>query len=79
MTRQCPTPIEQTVVAIKFGVMDRVSFALERVSQVTVSREQCGIIKLAGGALGSCAMRLRHHQVPSISPASNENAKADAG
>src|SRR4026207_287539 len=41
VTRQRPTPIEQSVVPIKFSVVDRVSFALERVFQITVSREKC--------------------------------------
>ena len=38
VTCERPTPIEQSVVPVKFRVMDRVSFALKSVSQITVSR-----------------------------------------
>src|SRR6185436_8289063 len=40
VTPERATPIEQAVVAVKLGVVDRISFACERVSQITVSREQ---------------------------------------
>src|SRR5258708_1947422 len=43
VTRQRPAPIEQAVVAVKLGVVDRISLAQQSVSQITISREQCGV------------------------------------
>src|SRR6185295_12515704 len=44
---QRPTPIEHAMVAIELSVVDRVSLALERVSQITVGREQCGVYQIS--------------------------------
>ena len=66
MTRQRPAPIQETMIAVKFGVVDWVSFACERVSQIAVSHEQTE----AGAARSGSAAGSRHHQVPSNSPAS---------
>src|ERR1043165_629708 len=43
VTRQRPAPIQHPMIAVKFGVVDGVSFARECVSQITVSREECRV------------------------------------
>src|SRR5207302_4138864 len=40
VTSQRPAPIEETMIAVKFCVVDRISFAQQCVSQITVGREQ---------------------------------------
>ncbi len=47
VVRQRPAPIEHSMVTIKLSVMDRVTFTLQRVSQIVVSRESCGVYQIS--------------------------------
>src|SRR5436190_23616018 len=52
MTRQRPTPIEESMIPVKFRVVEVVSFTPQRVSQIMVSCEQCRIYQIIRRRVG---------------------------